>query len=139
MTKFSYYALSTTSPVAAEAMAPRHTHDCLACVYLGRTDNAGCMPEREYGDVYWHADNGNGEAEVIIRHSSDGPDYLSMPASLLDRMPGDAWRAAAVLVALWLEQGQPTGWRGVTVSVRNTPQPQSAYEYRDQVRGDRAA
>ena len=47
---------------------PRHTHDCAACVFVGRTgryDLYACPDKR--GTTY------------VARYGPDGPDYLSAP------------------------------------------------------------
>lgn len=52
---------------------PRFEHDCInpnCCRFVGRTLHC---------DVYTHRSIGN-EQGVIMRHSSDGPDYSSWPA-----------------------------------------------------------
>ncbi len=48
---------------------PRHTHDCLSCVYLGRLGDE---------DLYVHADREHPVlTTVIARWGSDGPEYNS--------------------------------------------------------------
>jgi hypothetical protein len=50
---------------------PQFKHDCEKCIYLGRTDKADFYFCRKHEDV-------------IVRHSSEGPDYSSMDFETLN-------------------------------------------------------
>lgn len=52
--------------VPAQAIEPRYTHDCEACVFFGR-----------WGSYDLYRCPQGGIPTVVARFSSDGPDYMS--------------------------------------------------------------
>lgn len=82
--------VETLEEVAAMADQPRYEHDCEACTYLGYVEDQ---------DAYVCPQAGT--PTVILRRSSNGPDYDS-GRHLLDILP-DAMRKRAVkLMSDWL-------------------------------------
>jgi len=55
---------------------PKFKHDCEKCIFLDTTDNT---------DLYYC---GKARETIIARWSSDGPDYHSMPISVLKTIVG---------------------------------------------------
>ena len=58
-----------------ECDGPAYTHDCATCRFIGT------IPTRTDPVDVWFHDADEGEGTLIIRFSSDGPDYSSMPPS----------------------------------------------------------
>ena len=58
-------------------MKPEHEHDCNSCIFLG---NYYSSPKK-ICDMYYC--KGSDGGTIIIRNSSDGPDYWSMPVCML--------------------------------------------------------
>jgi hypothetical protein len=59
---------------------PHWTHDCQACVYLGR--------DRYYGnDLYWCGQGDSGHSTVIARYGNAGPEYQSGIANASENQP----------------------------------------------------
>lgn len=56
-------------------LAPKFTHDCLACTFLGRLDGQ---------DAYACTDS-----TLILRDGNDGPEYRSMDMDLLQVLPSN--------------------------------------------------
>lgn len=95
-------------PELATAVQPRHTHDCECCTFLGYADFPGHV-EYAQGDVYLH---GSSEGTLIVRHGSEGPEYISFPLSVARQVPGRAWELAVALVDNW-RQGAPHDYVGL--------------------------
>lgn len=72
-------------------MEPRYEHDCdpeLGCIFVGYVDD----------DDVWFHDHGH-DTEVILRHSSDGPDYGCWTSSMTyPHIPEHYQRAIALVV-----------------------------------------
>lgn len=69
-----------------EESEPRYDHDCEQCVFLGRFDHDGPLSdgntERMECDLYACPGSIMG-GSLIARHSSDGPEYSSMPTEMV--------------------------------------------------------
>lgn len=96
-------------PELATAVQPRHTHDCDCCLFLGYADLPGHV-EYAQGDVYLHGDLDNGT--LIVRHGSDGPEYISFPLSVARQIPARVWELAVALVDSW-QQGTRADFVGL--------------------------
>lgn len=80
---------------------PRFKHDCTSpgcCLFAGRTLHC---------DVYTHTSRG-GEPGLIMRRSSEGPDYSSWPAlryaRMLAQQDPEVFHAVQLAEALLAEQ-----------------------------------
>jgi hypothetical protein len=59
------------------SMKPKHTHDCERCQYLGTVFDSGGMLDGYY------CNDGFLGGSVVLRQSSEGSDYWSIPLSML--------------------------------------------------------
>jgi hypothetical protein len=77
-------------PIYETDDTPQYMHDCDGCQFLGRFRHLGLVTEEKRErfelDLYVCPVGVMG-ASYIARHSSEGPDYASMPESILVRYP----------------------------------------------------
>lgn len=59
----------------SDAVSPRFTHDCSACLFVGHANDDGISV-----DVYVCPQHGR--PTIVVRYSDDGPDYSSYPLYL---------------------------------------------------------
>jgi hypothetical protein len=102
-------------------MQARHRHDCECCKFLGYAD----YPQHiEYSrlDAYFCGEEDGGT--LILRHGSDGPEYISFPvtsARVIARQMERAfeWRAGIALYDAWRNSPETyvskDEWRGIAL------------------------
>jgi hypothetical protein len=75
----------------ARCEGPRYSHDCDACIFLGREDDF---------DVYLCPDHVGGKLRgtLLARWSSNGPDYWSMPREVAIQCKSSTARAALTVL-----------------------------------------
>ena len=79
---------------------PFHTHDCDRCVYKGSMVEVSEDFGARVLDVYVCSDH----REIIVRHGSDGPEYVASPLRMLCEYPPHALQVrAAHMVSAPLE------------------------------------
>lgn len=67
--------------------SPRYKHDCTVCQYLGQYDHKGRYNQGIF-DLYVCIREDKPEyISILARHGHDGPQYSSMPLSLLETIP----------------------------------------------------
>jgi hypothetical protein len=65
------------------ACTPQHTHDCTACVFLGRMTT---VLSRELDLYFCPAGTSSMGGSLVARFGNDGPDYTSIAMDIYNRI-----------------------------------------------------
>jgi hypothetical protein len=96
-----------TKTYRLDGAKPIYVHDCDCCLFLasfGKVDHYVCHGPPEHLGI--KVGYSSSEIELIRRSSSDGPDYTSIPATLVRSLPDSI---AAKKYGITLELAQAAG------------------------------
>jgi len=100
-----FFVAAGQGSAAVVALGPRHAHDCQCCQMLGRADAAVAGTPQ---DVYYCP----GPGTLIVRYSSQGPEYQSFPEDVARHVDRGVWPPAVALLDAWRAAGSHPDWRG---------------------------
>lgn len=93
---------------------PKYQHDCEACTYLGTIIYPSPLADGtapfSNADLYYCGRRKDiMEGTLVARHSSDGPDYSSVPVSIVGSLLGNkemATRTPALIAAYYFAKAK---------------------------------